>query len=109
MIASLVMPCAALLLASLAPGGLRASTFTTIVALAIGAVFVVVSTWKHAQPVESLRQELYRVDHPVARAAGTSWDRWDADGDRADARGRVLAGFWLSAAVTGLIAYARFA
>ena len=113
MAASLVMPCVAVLLGIVAaPGRAHASTVGAVIVLLIGTAIVVSNTWMHAQPVASLRQELYDINHPAhpaGPATGTAWQQWTANGDRADAHGRVLAVFWLSAAVTGVILYAWFA
>jgi hypothetical protein len=94
--ASLVLPCVAILiLRTVAPGQLHASTFTAIAAF-LGATGIVgLSTWKHAQPVASLRQELYEIEHPA--------------GKRPEVRGRVLAVFGLSVALTAAITYAWLA
>jgi hypothetical protein len=107
--ASLLMPCAAIVVGAVERGRPHASTLVAALTLLVGTAIVVLMTWKHAQPVASLRQELYGIQHPAGPAAGTSWDRWTSDADRSGARGRVLAVFWLSVAVTGLIAYAWFA
>jgi hypothetical protein len=96
--AALLMPCAAVLVGAAAPGRLHASTFAVVVSLLIGTAIVVSTTWRHAQAVASLRQELYAIDHPTG-----------ANSDRAPGRRRALAIFWLSAALTALIAYSWFA
>lgn len=108
--ASLLLPgVSALLLMAVAPGPAHASTYAAIIALVIGTGAIVWTTWRHAQPVASLRQELFDVNHPAVGGAGTSWQRWVAAGDRSDARGRALAGFGLSAAITAVIVAAWFA
>jgi hypothetical protein len=107
--ASLLMPCAAVVVGALAHGRPHMSTLASAIALLIGTALIVLTTWRHAQPVASLRQQLYTIEHPGAHGARTSWDRWLAHADRGDARGRILAAFWLSLAVSGLIAYAWFA
>jgi hypothetical protein len=107
--AALLMPCIGVLLGTVAPGRLHASTFGAVIALVIGTAIVVTMTWRHAQPVASLRQELYAIEHPAGRSSGTTWDRWTGKGDGTNDRGRALAIFWLSAAVTGLIVYRLFA
>src|SRR5204862_2833459 len=106
--AALLMPCLGLLLGTLGPAHLHASTLGAV-ALLIGTVFVVTMTWRHAQPVASLRQELYAIEHPAGAPARTTWDRWTGRGDETADRGRALVIFWLSAVATGLIAYSWFA
>jgi hypothetical protein len=107
--ASLVMPCAAVIAGALVRGRPHISTFVAALALLAGTAVIVLTTWRHAQPVASLRQALYAIEHPAGRGAGTSWDRWIVDADSSNARGRILAAFWLSLAVSGVITYAWFA
>jgi len=98
------------LLMALAPGRAQASTYAATIALAVGTGAIVWSSWRHAQPVASLRQELYVVDHPAACGTDSTWQRWVAAGDRSDARGRTHAGFALSVAITAVVVvYAWFA
>jgi hypothetical protein len=92
-----------------APGPAHSSTYAAVITLAIGTGVVAWSTWKHAQPVASLRQELYDINHPAAGGTGTSWEQWVAAGDRSDAWGRAQAVFALSVAITAIIAYAWLA
>jgi hypothetical protein len=108
--ASLLLPgVSTLLLTAVAPGRAHSSTYAAIIALVIGTGAVVWSTWRHAQPVASLHQELYAINHPAAGGMGSSWQQWVAAGDRSDARGRALAVFALSVAITAVIVYAWFA
>jgi len=108
--ASLLLPgVSALLLMTAGPGHTPSSTYAAISALAIGMGGIVWTTWRHAQPVASLRQELYDINHSPVGATGSSWQRWVAAGDRSDARGRALAGFGLSTAITAVIVAAWFA
>lgn len=108
--AALLLPVVStLLLMALAPGRAHSPTSVAIIALAIASGAIVWTTWRAAQPVASLRQELYDINHPAAGDTGSSWERWVAAGDRSDARGRVLAVFGLSAAISGIIIYAWFA
>ncbi len=108
--ASVLLPCVAVLALTAVRGGpAHVSTFGAIAAVAIGVAAVMAGTWAHAQPVASLRQQLYDIDHPVNGEAGTSWEQWVAAGDRSGARGRALAALALSLAVTGVIAYAWLA
>jgi hypothetical protein len=107
---SLLLPCVStLLLMALASGRPHSSTYAAIIALAIGTGAVVWSTWRHAQPVASLRQELHDVDHQAAGGTGSSWLRRVAAGDRSDALGRAQALFALSVAITAVIVYGWFA
>ncbi len=108
--AALLLPgVSALLLMALAPGRAHSPGSVAIIALVIATGAIVWTTWRHAQPVASLRQELYDVSHPAAGDTGSSWQRWIAAGDRSDARGRALAVFGLSAAISAVIVYAWFA
>lgn len=56
------------LLMAFAPGRVHSSTYAAVIALGVGIGAVVWLTWRHAQPVASLRQELYAINHPAARA-----------------------------------------
>jgi hypothetical protein len=108
--AALLLPGAStLLLMAVAPGREHSPTTVAIIALVIATGAIVWTTWRHAQPVASLRQELYDINHPAAADTGSSWQRWVAAGDRSDARGRALAVFGLSAAISAIIVYAWFA
>jgi hypothetical protein len=108
---SLLLPgVSTLLLMAVAPGLLvHSSTYAAIIALVIVTGAVVWITWRHAQPVATLRQELYDIGHPATGGTGSSWQRWVAAGDRSDARGRALALFALSVAITAVIFYGWFA
>jgi len=108
--ASLLLPAVTTLaLMAIAPGPAHSSTYAAVIALAIGTGMVVWSTWQHALPVASLRQELYDVNQPAALGTGTSWQRWVAAADRSGARGRAQASFGLSVAATAVIVYAWLA
>jgi hypothetical protein len=108
--ASLLLPAVTMLvLMAVAPGPAHSSTYAGLITLAIGTGVVAWSTWRHAQPVASLRQELYDINHPADGASGSSWARWVVAGDRSDAQGRVLAIFALSVAITAIIVYAWLA
>jgi len=108
--AALLLPVVStLLLMALAPGPAHSPTSVAIIALVTAAGAIVWTTWKHAQPAASLRQELYDINHPDAGDPGSSWQRWLAAGDRSDARGRALAVFGLSAAISAVIVYSWFA
>jgi len=86
--AALLLPVVStLLLMALAAGGAHAPTSVAIIALVIATGAIVWTTWRHAQPAASLRQELYDINHPDAGDPGSSWQRWVAAGDRSDARG----------------------
>jgi hypothetical protein len=108
--ASLLLPVVStLLLIAVAPRHAQWSTYAAFVAVAIGTAAVGLSTWRHAQPVASLRQELYDINHPAAAGGkGSSWQQWLAGRDRSDARGRAQASFALSVAITAVIVYAWF-
>jgi hypothetical protein len=107
---SLLLPGIAIcLLMALAPGRAHASTYAAVIALGVGIGAVVWLTWRHAQPVASMRQELYATNHPEAGGTGSAWEQWVAAGDRSDARGRAQAGLALSVAITAVIVYAWFA
>src|SRR5213079_883332 len=89
--ASVLLPCVAVLVLTAVRGGpAHVSTFGAIAAVAIGVAAVMAGTWAHAQPVASLRQQLYDIDHPLNGDAGT-WEQRVAAGDRSGARGRALA------------------
>jgi len=107
--ASLLLPVSTLLLVAVAPRHVQWSTYAVFIALAIGTSAVMWTTWRHAQAVASLRQELYEINHPAAGVTGSSWQQWLAAGDRSDARGRAQATFALSVAITAVIVYAWFA
>jgi hypothetical protein len=107
--ASLLLPVlCTLLLIAVAPRHAHSSTYA-VVALMLGLAIVVWTTWRHGQPVASLRQELYDINHQASRDVGSSWQRWVAAGDVSNARGRSLAAFGLSAAISAVIVFAWFA
>jgi len=107
---ALILPVVStLLLMALAAGGAHSPTSVAIIALVIATGAIVWTTWRHAQPAASLRQELYDINHPDDGDPGSSWQRWVAAGDRSDARGRTLAVFGLSAAISAAIVYSWFA
>jgi hypothetical protein len=87
-----------------APGHAHGSTSAAVIALVIGMGVGA----GDAQPVASLRQELYESDRATA-GTGSMWQRWVAAGDRADARGRAQAVLALSVVITAVIVYAWFA
>jgi len=108
--AALLLPgVSTLLLMAAAPGRAHSPTSVAIIAVVIATALIAWTTWTRAQPVASLRQELYDINHPAAADTGSSWQRWVAAGDRSDARGRALAVFGLSVAVTAITVYAWFA
>jgi hypothetical protein len=94
---------------AVAPGRAHSPASAAIIVLIIATGAIVWSTWRHAQPVASLRQELYDISQPAAAETGSSWQRWVAAGVRSDARGRVQAVFCLSAAISAIIVYAWLA
>lgn len=107
---SILLPAISLcLLMALAPGRARSSTYVGVMALVIATGAVVWRTWRHAQPVASLRQELYAVNHQTDDGAASAWQQWMVASDRSAARGRVQAGFALSVAISAIIVYAWFA
>lgn len=108
--ASLLLPVVStLLLVAVSPRHAEWSTYAVVIGLVIGTGAVVWTTWRHAQPVASMRQELYDINHPAAVVTASSWPQWLAAADRSDARGRAQAAFALSVAITAVIVYAWFA